>query len=140
MVFLTNLPKENAYYLIDKMKKTALFLSVFILFSCTSNTIFKKPENVIPKDTMVALLTDLYIAAAAKTEKNIHLEKKVNYLPLVYNIYKIDSVRFKESSFYYLSLVDEYEEMLQQVNDNLKKQKEVLESSLKKLSDSLKKR
>jgi len=49
-----------------------LFIS-FLMFSCTSNTILKKPDNLIPEDQMVDLLTDLLLAVNAETTKNMYL-------------------------------------------------------------------
>lgn len=121
------------------MKKITLLLTGLLWVACTSNTIQKKPADLIPKDTMVSLLTDLFIATYATSEKNINLEKKVNYMPLVYQRYKIDSVRFKRSNFYYLTKVDEYNDMYRQVKRNLDTQKEALDSILKWKRDSLKK-
>ena len=51
--------KENDCYLIERMNKFFHILIVGVLFvNCTSNTILKKPENLIPKDQMVDILTD----------------------------------------------------------------------------------
>ena len=72
--------------------------------SCTSRTIYKKPNDLIPKDQMIDLWTDIYIAQwQARAIKNKKLERKVNYMPLVYNKFNIDSVRFMRSNIYYTS-------------------------------------
>ena len=123
--------KENAYFLIDKMKKTLLFLSVIFMVSCTSNTILEKPTDLIPKDSMVLLLTDLFIAKSAFNEKNIKNQRKINYIPLVYNKYKIDSTRFESSNFYYTSKLEEYELIYNEINEILIAKKTALEESLK---------
>ena len=62
------------------MKNGGYFLVIlFLVFaSCTSNTIYKKPENLIPKDSMIALLTDMYIASSAKNQKNKFLKREKN--------------------------------------------------------------
>ena len=95
------------------------FLSLFFA-SCTSNTILKKPKNLIPKDQMVDLITDLFIANDAKAIKNENLERKVNYSPLIYEKYQIDSSRFKESNLYYTSKIDDYNDILNEVDKRLK--------------------
>lgn len=109
---------------------------MLLFASCTSNTIYKKPKDLIPKDTMVMLLTDLYIASPSYLYKNKRLRRKTNYMPLVYNKYLIDSVRFIESNLYYTSIIDEYEEMHNQVKLNLTNLKVSLEKDLK-VKDSL---
>lgn len=105
--------------------------------ACTSNTIIKKPDNLIPKNQMEDLITDMLIAAGAENIKNIDLERNVNYFPLVFEKYGIDSTRFKESNYYYTSQIDDYEKILKKVNERLKALKEKLDNEIK-LQDSLK--
>ncbi|MFD0761448.1 DUF4296 domain-containing protein [Lutibacter aestuarii] len=95
----------------------------FLLVACTSNTIIEKPDNLIPKDKMVDLMTDLLLATGARNIKNINEERKVNYFPLVFEKYNIDSTQFKESNFYYTSKIDDYDIMLKEVERRLKKLK-----------------
>ena len=101
------------------MKKLHYILIALFLVSCTSNTILEKPKDLIPKDTMVNLLTDLYLASSASTVKNKNLELNTKYMPIVYNKYKIDSLRFKTSNIYYLSKIDEYGKLFNKVKDSL---------------------
>lgn len=121
-----------------QMKKISyfFFLSIFLM-ACTSNTIMKKPDDLIPKNQMVDLLTDMLIASGAENIKNIELERNVNYFPLIFEKYGIDSTRFKESNYYYTSQIDDYEKILKKVDDRLKALKEKLDSEIK-LQDSLK--
>ena len=90
-----------------------------LLVSCTSNTIYKKPDNLIPREQMVDLLTDMFIARAAHNIKNKDDKRKINYMPLVYEKYKIDSLRFSDSNLYYMSRVDEYEAIYKEVEARL---------------------
>lgn len=119
------------------MKKLFYFFIALFLASCTSNTIYKKPENLILRDTMVALLTDMYLASSTKSIKNKKLKRDVNYFPLIYNKYNIDSTRFAESNVYYMSVIETYNEMLFEVKDNLVIQKEKYAKEIKVL-DSIK--
>ena len=77
--------KVKDYCLIEQMKKIRYiaFLSVFFI-GCTSNTIIKKPDHLIPKNQMVDLLTDMLIASGGENIKNNDLERDVNYFPLVF--------------------------------------------------------
>lgn len=113
-----------------------LFLSLFLI-NCTSNTIIKKPDNLIPKDQMVAILTDMFLASGAQNIKNIQLNRNVNYFPLVYEKYQIDSTQFKESNFYYVSKIDDYDEILRKVDERLVKQRKIYEDE-RILQDSIK--
>ncbi len=95
---------------------------IFILFalvSCTSRTIYKKPENLIGKEKMITIWTDLYIAIGAKSVKTKTLEKEKNYIPLVLEKYEIDSIQFSKSNIYYTSRIEEYEKMFEEVQKRL---------------------
>lgn len=114
------------------MKKITILTAVLFLASCTSRTILKKPHDLIPKDTMALLLTDLFIAKSASNKKNLNNERNINYAPLIYNKYKIDSTRFIQSNYYYTSKLEEYNLIFTAVKANLKQQREVLENNIKK--------
>ena len=119
------------------MKHTTIFLIFMtLLASCSSNTIYDEPKDLIPKDSMVLLLKDLYLATSAKSIKNKKQQKKISYTPLVYNTYKIDSLRFSSSNFFYTSKVDVYEPMLDQVMALLKKEQGFF-TEAKKIKDSI---
>jgi len=120
------------------MKKTGSIFLLIFLSSCTSNTIFKEPKDLIPKDTMSLLIQEMMIAYSAKSIKNINLEKKINYMPFVYDKYKIDSVRFQNSNFYYVTKIDLYQEIFTDVIAKLEKQKEEL-ATIKNMKDSIRK-
>jgi len=112
------------------------FISLFLV-NCTSNTIIKKPDNLIPKEQMVDLLTDLFLASGGKSIKNIQQKRNVDYYPLVYQKHQIDSTRFKESNYYYTSRIDEYDEIIKKVDERLKKSRTHYKDE-RKLQDSLK--
>lgn len=114
------------------------FFLFFLIASCTGNTIYEKPKGLIPKDTMVALLTDMHIAVSAKQIKNKFYKKGITYMPYVFEKYNIDSTRFKSSNKYYASIIDEYDKMLLEVKNNLENKGKVLQEELAK-KDSIKK-
>ena len=113
------------------MKNLIFFLAIISLASCTSKTILEKPKDLIPKDSMVLLLTDLYIAKSAFSDKNINNERKINYTSLVYNKYLIDSSRFINSNYYYTSKLEEYDLIFKEVKAKLMLRKKVLEENLR---------
>ena len=96
-----------------------IFFILITLVSCTSRTIYKKPENLIGKEKMITIWTDLYIAMGAKSVKTKALEKEKNYIPLVLEKYKIDSIQFSKSNIYYTSRIEEYEKMFKEVQKRL---------------------
>jgi len=130
--------KAKDYCLTEQMKNISyiIFLGIFFM-GCTSNTIIKKPDHLIPKNQMVDLLTDMLIASGAENIKNIDLERNVNYFPLVFEKYEIDSTRFKESNYYYTSKIDDHEEILKKVDERIKAMKKELDDKIQ-LKDSLK--
>jgi len=85
---------------------------------------------------MVSLMTDLYLASSSRNLKNINLQKGINYIPLVYAKYDIDSLRLKRSNFYYTSKVDEYQKLLEEVKLNLEEKRSTF-SRQKKVRDSI---
>ena len=106
------------------MKKNwVILLMIFVFLSCTSNSIYEKPKDLIPKDSMVLILKDMFLATSARNIKNLNGQRRFSYIPLVYEKYKIDSTRFKESSLYYTSKIDDYEPMLKEVQKILEKER-----------------
>ena len=118
------------------MKKTSYIFLFLVLVSCTSNTIFEKPEDLIPKDTMSILVQEMLIASSAQYIKNKNLERNINYMPFVYDRFQIDSVRFQKSNMYYMSKVDEYREIFEDAKNSLEKRKAVFDK-MKTVKDSL---
>ncbi len=103
------------------MSKNIYILCIgFFIVACTSNTIIKKPDNLIPKDQMVDLLTDMLLAAGGQSVKNVDLQRRINYFPIIFEKYNIDSTLFKESNYYYTSRIDDYDEILGKVDARLK--------------------
>ncbi len=120
------------------MKRFAYLLITVFIFSCTSNTIYKKPKDLIPRDSMVLLIKDMYIATSARHVKNKFSQKKKNYLPLIYQKYKIDSFRFETSNNFYTSKVETYNDLISDVKSLLKKELAIYEGKIK-TQDSIKK-
>lgn len=120
------------------MKKLSYILIFTFIVSCTSNTIFEKPKDLIPRDTMSLLIQELMVASSAKFKKNTASETNVNYMPFVYNKFKIDSTRFSTSNFYYASKIDIYKEILEDAKEGLEKYKTHY-TDLKTAIDSIRK-
>ncbi|SDS50725.1 protein of unknown function [Polaribacter sp. KT25b] len=130
--------KENASLLIVKMKNISYLLIFVFLISCTSNTILEKPKDLIPKDTMRLLIQEMMIASSAKYVKNKNMETKIEYMALVYDEFKIDSTRFQTSNLYYMSKIDDYQEIFEDAKADLEKQKKVYDDIIA-IKDSLRK-
>ena len=129
---------ENVSLLIDKMKNLCFYFGILFLFSCTSNTILEKPKNLIPKDSMSLLIEEMMIASSSKFIKNKFQENDVNYTTLIYERFKIDSLRFQESNLYYISKIDDYQKIIEKATQSLEAKKAFYGSQKTRL-DSLRK-
>ena len=138
MAFSMMTLKGKELLLIDKMKKNSYIFLFILLVSCTSNTIFEKPKDLIPKDTMSLLLQEMVISTSAKFLKNKNNQKNINYMPFVYERFKIDSTRFESSNYYYMSTIDLYQKILEKVEASINAQRDALKK-VKKQLDSIKK-
>jgi len=85
---------------------------------------------------MVDLLTDMLLAAGGQNVKNMKLQRRINYFPIVFEKYNIDSIQFKESNYYYTSRIDDYDEILGKVDERLKSLKMKIENE-RIISDSI---
>ncbi len=131
------------------MKKHILLFSIIIgLFwgSCKNEDDFPKPDKLIKKEVMEKILYDLALLQALKSYSSLQLEKNnLNSKTYIYQKYKIDSVQFIQNSNYYVSNIEEYKLMFENVAARLKKQKTENDTLLnrenrlksKKISDSL---
>lgn len=120
------------------MKKfTSILLLLFFVFSCTSNTIYKKPKDLIAESLMVDLIVDMQIANGARNIKTKEGTRMKEYMPLVYEKYGIDSARFARSNFYYSTKIDDYSKLLRKVQEKLEKIEKELNKQVD-IQDSIK--
>jgi uncharacterized protein DUF4296 len=116
--------------------KNVFYIGLILLFiSCESKVKYEKPEDLIPKDQMIDLLYDMHLANGTAGVKNKDLEKNKNYMTLVFEKYQIDSTRFASSNLYYISNINEYEDIFEEVTRRL----DTLKSEYQRKRDSLKK-
>ncbi|NIJ46072.1 hypothetical protein FHR24_002550 [Wenyingzhuangia heitensis] len=110
------------------------FFSLFFLFivACDSNTIPKKPDNLIPQDKMATILADSYLARTAKNSVNKNGDRSINYHSLIYTKYNVDSLSFHNSLKYYTSDIKQHEEVLKQVENQLQQKLSLVEKELAK--------
>ncbi len=120
-----------------------IVIIALIVFSCNNIDKPKKPDNLITKDRMVDIITDISLMTAAKgLNKGLLEENAINPQNYIYNKYNIDSIQFAESNNYYAYDVKEYEEIYLTVKERLEEQKEeytALQEKKKKERDSIRK-
>jgi len=125
------------------MKNTIILLVLTILFSCSGKE-KNVPQNLMNEDQMVNFLFDINIINSSRAFRN---RSELNYYnikdSLLFKKYKIDSVIFSESNFYYASNPKLYLRIYSKLETKLKLLKDSLSKDLevhtKKRVDSLNK-
>jgi hypothetical protein len=114
------------------------------------NEIVDRPENLISEDQMIEILYDMAIMEGIRLNNPaVFVDYKIDPAQHLFEKYKIDSLQFAESNFYYASDVNKYLEMYQKIQakidldfekaDSLTKiLPEINTSTIKKSLDSLK--
>lgn len=123
------------------MKFIKVFLIVCVFCSCQNIEEIKKPDNLIPEDKMVEVLTELNLLNSAKNyNKRILEETGIQPDKYLYNKYDIDSLQLAESTTYYAKKYDEFDGIYQKVKQNLeamKKKLEVIREEEQRIEDSI---
>jgi len=126
-------------------------ISIFLLLGCQDIKQPEAPENLIPKDKMVAVLTDLYLNKAARNKSNrVVRQKGIKLDSFLYAKHQIDSLQFVESHAFYTLNINSYKELFTQVEANLqvlkkevdsmqKEKGKALQETTKRRADSIKK-
>lgn len=96
-----------------------IVLSVFI-FGCQDVKRPEKPENLIPKDQMVDILTETYLINAARSYDIKEIRKKQLKLDsFILKKFKIDSLQFAKSNEYYTADLNTYNSLFVKVEEKL---------------------
>ena len=122
-------------------------LFYILLFSCilSCNNIDKpkKPDNLISKNKMIDIITDISLVNAAKgVNKKLIEGNGINPANYIYEKHDIDSIQFAESNNYYAYDVKGYEKIYISVKQRLEKEKKKykeLEEKERKEKDSIRK-
>lgn len=124
------------------MKYTPYIIVLFLLLGCQDVKRPEKPENLIPKEKMVQILAESYTGNAARSVRNRTLrDAGVALDSILYAEFDVDSLTFANSNTYYASQIDDYIDIISQVEQILNERKRKLDSVLKieaeKQKDSL---
>lgn len=105
-----------------------MFSLVLFLASCNHNAV-EKPENLIEEEVMTNILYDLSILEAMKSQNPYAPQNQsMNPKDYIFKKYKIDSLQFATSNRYYVSQIEAYKKMYDQVNERLEKEKKAADS------------
>lgn len=120
------------------MKKQFKYcLLLVLLLACQNVEKAPKPDNLIPEEKMVAILTDMMLIDAAISYKRSDSKTKaLDPGKYIFEKYQVDSVQLAKSNAYYLENFDKSMRIYEQVRDNLEAKKEKLDS-LDKSKDSI---
>ena len=103
------------------MKYLSIIICAILFLGCQDIKEIEKPENLIAKEVMVNILTDVYISNASRSINNKLLkEYNIRLDSLIYNKYHIDSLQFVESNAYYSSNLKTYTKLITSVEERLK--------------------
>ncbi|HET8885363.1 MAG TPA: DUF4296 domain-containing protein [Salinimicrobium sp.] len=107
------------------MKKLIFIFCAVLLLACQDVEKVPKPKNLIPEDKMVEVLTDFALFNAARSYNLRQLQQTgVNPAEFIYTKHGIDSLQFLKSNEYYISNIEEY----QQIFDSVKLELEALKT------------
>ncbi len=118
------------------MKYLYIVISSTLFLGCQDIKEIEKPENLIAKEVMVNILTDVYISNASRSINNKLLkEYNIRLDSVIYNKYHIDSLQFVESNAYYSSNLKTYTRIITEVQEGLiilQKEKDSIYEKIKK--------
>lgn len=109
------------------MIKWAVIVLLVVLQSCNSELHgLKKPDNLIPKDQMIELMTDMLILEG-------HIQTTYSTVNRYYKVMtasgkhylkskNVTEKQYEESFIYYTSTHEDYKQMLDKVMENLQKE------------------
>lgn len=113
------------------MKILVYYLLPFIFFASCSGNDIQIPENVLPKEKMVQILTDVQITEAAmllqSNKGNISKTRIPDYYQFIFKKHQITEKQFRESFTFYIGQVELMDNMYEEViNEISKRQAEVV--------------
>ncbi len=105
------------------MKKIFFAVLVLSLSACTPQNP-APPQGTIPKDSMILLLAEVHVAESRillSGEFVNNQQVKSAYMQHVLATFNVDTTRFNQSFSYYTSKPDEFEQMYEDVMEEISK-------------------
>lgn len=111
------------------MKYSIVIAFCFCFMACQDVKRPEMPENLIPQDKMVDILTEVYLINAARSIDNrLIIEKKLALEKFVYLKYDIDSLQFAKSNAYYTANLSSYNDLFEKVEERMVRYKKEVDS------------
>lgn len=110
------------------MKVVLALTVVVLLFSCQDIREVEKPNDLIPEQKMVEVLTDLSLINSAKNYNRRMLEGTgLRPNEFLYEKHNIDSLQLVRSTEYYANNPDQLERIYKEIQENLEEMQDKLE-------------
>lgn len=107
-----------------------LVLSLLFGLSGCYSTSIEKPQNLVPKDTFVKMMVDIYLVQSYNLDpEKLDSLKKITQTDLYFSVlkkYEVPDTVFVRSLIYYSSSPKEYEKIHTQIMNNLKESEQQL--------------
>ncbi|MCG9971608.1 DUF4296 domain-containing protein [Christiangramia crocea] len=107
----------------------ALFLLLVFSVSCQDVKKTEKPDDLIPENKMIDVLTELSLLHAARNYNKFKLEETgIKPKEYIYEKFNIDSLQFERSNNYYAEQYTQYERIFDSVKVRIQAMKVRLDS------------
>jgi hypothetical protein len=109
-----------------------------LILSCQTTDKIKKPSNLLSKDQMVAILSDIAVLKSANDVNNNRLSKYIESpFDYVTEKYQIDSLTIAQNIEYYNFQFNDNLSIYKRIEENIKERKQKIDS-INIIIDSLK--
>ena len=106
-----------------------IFVLILSILGCQNVERPEKPKNLISKEKMVDVLTEAYLANAARSVNNqAIIDKGIQVDSLIFKKFEVDSVQFAKSNDYYAADINMYLDIFQKVEARLVAMEKKLDS------------
>jgi len=124
-----------------KRKLIYFFFLALIAFACDDSVRPSKPDDLIPKEKMVAILKEMFIVNSAKGVNRKLLENR-GFDPEEYILkrFDIDSAQFANSNNYYAHDIGDYQSIIENIKTDLRADLDSLREIEDKRKEDAKKR
>lgn len=120
------------------MKNLSLLLFLMVILSCQTTDKIKKPSNLLSKDQMVAILSDIAVLKSANDVNSNRLSKYIESpFDYVTEKYQVDSLTIAQNIEYYNFQFNDNLSIYKRIEENIKERKQKIDS-INIIIDSLK--
>ena len=106
-----------------------ILILILSILGCQNVERPEKPKNLISKEKMVDVLTEAYLANAARSVNNqAIIDKGIQVDSLIFKKFEVDSVQFAKSNDYYAADINMYLDIFQKVEARLVAMEKKLDS------------